>query len=61
MNNKKEDSILVILGKCLLAHHFYKNYPLVSFDLYTQGTLHHMSKYDFILITNQFISVRCKK
>ena len=33
----------------------------VTFDLYAQGTLHHVSKHDFILRTNQVIDVRYKK
>ena len=51
----------VILGKCPLTHHFYVSYHLVRFDLYVQSTLHHVSKHNFILKTNQFIDVRCKK
>ena len=37
------------------------NYHLVSFELYAQSTLHHVSKHNLILKTNQFIDVRCKK
>ena len=43
------------------AHPFYINYHLMSFDLYAKSTLHHVSKHDFILKTNQFIDVRCRK
>ena len=55
------DKSTVTLGKCLLACHVHMNYHLVSFELYVQSTLHHMSKHDLILKTNQFIDVRCKK
>ena len=59
----KDDSIwsVVILGKCPLAHHFFICYYLVSFDLYAQRILHHVSKHNLILRTNQFIDVRRKK
>ena len=41
--------------------HFYINYHLVNFELYAHTILHHVSKQDFNLKTNQFIDVRCKK
>ena len=45
--------------KCPFAHHFYIYY-LISFDLYAQSTIHHVSKYNLILRTNQFIDLRFK-
>ena len=42
------------LSECL-------NYYLVSFDLFAQSTLHHVSKHNLILSTNQFIDESCKK
>ena len=48
-------------GKYPLAHHSYIYYHLVSFDLYAQSNLHHVSKHDLILRTNQFLEVRRKK
>ena len=43
---KQQDSIksTVILGKCPLAHHFYINYHLVSFDLYAKSTRRYFKK-----------------
>ena len=47
------------------AHQFYiptcTSIFLVSFELYAQSTLNHLSKHSLILRINQFIDVRCKK
>ena len=49
------------MGKYPPAHIFYINYHLGSFEFYADSTLHHLSKHNLILRTDQFTDVRCKK